>query len=693
MKKLFNVMTSGLVLFASLGQTFICAEDVPNTNQAETLLKDLSAAFKQMIRDEIKTSETAIDIIKSLSPEQRKKVLFETAPFEAWAGHLLKPAAKTLFFGFTCVCLYKIMNKVHNHYSTRNISTPDVDDTTQDAPTGGFETLAGTLSQEILDIVEYIKKPSKLKKFGVKPINGVLLYGPPGNGKTHTVRAIAAEAKANFFFLSATECLIHYHGAGEAKIRNVFEQARQANESGPYKKSIIFIDEIDTFGTKRSGSDSPVSVWNRSLINELLAQMDGFNKNKNITVIAATNTVEDLDKALIRPGRFDRIVHVGNPDYENRIALIKFYSKNKPTTLTDDDIALLATNSEGLSKAEMENIVNEAAVAAMRENADAITLDHYTKALNTVTQAKLSADGYKYDKNEEIPQDGTAQGFQALAGTIEQDVLDAVEFIKEPAKLEKFDIKPPKGYLLYGPPGNGKTHTVRAIAVETEASFFSVSASEFMLPLIGTGEIAIRNLFDKARKSIKSGKYKKSIIFIDEIDTIGTKRNGSNLTRNFLNELLTQMDGFKQDSNIIVMAATNTVEDLDPALTRPGRFDRIIRIDNPDYENRIALIKFYSKNKPTTLTDEDIALLATNSEGLSKAEMKNIVNEAAVAAMRANADSITLDHYTKALQKTLQTKLVTNADRLITKNAHVDHRAQAIKHAQALKESLQAQLA
>ncbi len=283
-------------------------------------------------------------------------------------------------------------------------------------------------------------------------------------------------------------------------------------------------------------------------------------------------------------------------------------------------------------------------------------------SINTITE-KINA--YKAAKKlkDASQEDG---GFKLLAGTIPQEVKDIVEYIKDPSLLEQFGIDMPKGLLLVGPPGNGKTAYARAIAFEAGASFFDASATQFVQTYVGQGPAAVRALFDRARQSIASGAYKKSIIFIDEIDAIGGKRGevgdaggGAQEYRNTLNELLNQMDGFNQDSNIIVIAATNTVAHLDKALVRPGRFDRVIQINNPDYESRIAIIKFYAQNKNHSLKKADFETLARNSEGLSAAEIKNFVNEAAVWAMREKATTMTYAHFAKGLESMIQTKLLT----------------------------------
>ena len=408
----------------------------------------------------------------------------------------------------------------------------------EEASTGvSFADVAGQdeAKESLMEVVDFLHGPEKYAAIGARLPKGVLLVGPPGTGKTLLAKAVAGEAKVPFFSISGSEFVEMFVGMGAAKVRDLF---KQAGEKAP---CIVFIDEIDAIGKKRDTGGLGGNDEREQTLNQLLAEMDGFDSSKGVVLLAATNRPESLDPALLRPGRFDRRVPVELPDLQGRIAILKVHGR----------------------RVHIDGDVDWSAIGA----------------------------------------------------------------------------RLPKGVLLVGPPGTGKTLLAKAVAGEAKVPFFSISGSEFVEMFVGMGAAKVRDLFKQA------GEKAPCIVFIDEIDAIGKKRDTGGLGGNdereqTLNQLLAEMDGFDSSKGVVLLAATNRPESLDPALLRPGRFDRRVPVELPDLQGRIAILKVHGRRVHID-GDVDWSAIARATAGASGAELANIVNEGALRAVRLGRKTVT----------------------------------------------------
>ena len=514
-----------------------------------------------------------------------------------------------------------------------------------------YEDIGG-LSDEIQRLREMIELPMKhpevFERLGIEPPKGVLMYGPPGTGKTLIARAVANESGANFFSIAGPEIMSKYYGESEQRLREIFEQA---NKDAP---SIIFIDELDSIAPKREEVTGEVE---RRVVAQLLTMMDGLEERGQVVVIGATNRIDAIDPALRRPGRFDREIEIGVPDRHERIEIFQIHTRGMPLS---DDVRLeyISDRTHGFVGADISALTKEAAMKALRRYLPRIKLDEAVP-LEILESMNVTGSDFEEALKEvepsamrevmiEIPR----VSWDDVGGLDEakQEIKEAVEWpLKFSDKFEKMSIRPPKGILLYGPPGTGKTLLAKAVATESSANFISVRGPQLLSKWVGESEKAIREVFKKARQVAPS------IIFLDELDAIAPVRGtefGSKTSERVINQLLTELDGVEVLKNVVVIAATNRPEIIDPALIRSGRFDRLVFIGPPSREGRIEIIKINLKNTPYSddVNMEELADLTDNYVG---SDIESLCREAVMLALRENfdAEKVEMKHFKEALKK------------------------------------------
>ena len=491
-----------------------------------------------------------------------------------------------------------------------------------------FDNVAGMNKPKnaLKEIIDYLNDPDRFTRLGGKIPRGVLLVGPSGSGKTLLAKAVAGEGHVPFFSVSAAEFQGEYMGSGVSRVKELFDDAKQK------APCIIFIDELDAIGDREIRGNSEREIT----LNQLLAEMDGYSTNDGVIILAATNRIDSVDKALLRPGRFDRKIYVGFPSEQDRVEIFNLYL-NKIATDNNVDAEELAKLSSGFSGVEIAKTCNEAALSAAGKGQDAVTQDDLKEAI-IVTRKGLE------NKNSVI---GTIT-FDDVAGMEEtkQEVTEIVEFLRNPQKIGALGGRSPRGALLVGPPGTGKTMLARAVAGEANVPFISCSGSEFEEVFVGLGASRVRSLFQEARDKAPC------VIFIDEIDAMGRARNNyhTGSTDQTLNQLLTEMDGFDNETGVMVLAATNREDILDPALTRPGRFDRKVHFNLPSMFEREAIFNVHLK-KITLDPSVDVNALARQTPGFSGADIANLCNEAAINATRLGRESVITEDFLEAFDK------------------------------------------
>lgn len=513
----------------------------------------------------------------------------------------------------------------------------------------GFARFVGPMPNDIKRLVSQIKgnDPAYASlKIGLP--KGILLVGPPGTGKTTIARAISEETNCEFVAISAAEFSSSYVGSGGQKIRDLFNDARELAKNSPSGKTIIFIDEIDSIG-KRQGSSLD------STVTSLLTEMDGFEEDDSIIVLAATNHPGNLDSALLRAGRFSKKIKVGLPDLATRKQLLTFYTKGVSLT-KDVNLDTIAQATNNTSPADLKEIIEKAKNIAITQSKKSIDAQCMIAAIKQSLQERIlkgEKDIQQQIESLDVIFNGktTQNGFKRLAGSIPPEIEDLVKMIKGEVDYKKFGLPFPKGILLAGPPGTGKTALVRALSEEAGCEFVTAKGSSFINLYVGVGADNVRKIFEEAKTKAEGNRYGKTILFIDEIDAIGSRSSsvsGGGETQRTIAELLAQMDGFYQDDSVIVIAATNVPDALDPALRRAGRFDTTIEIPLPDLVKRQALLQHYIKNRP--IASVSVAQLATKMDGFNAADIKETVNAAALLAMRAKQSKITQANLEQAIQ-------------------------------------------
>jgi cell division protease FtsH len=516
-----------------------------------------------------------------------------------------------------------------------------------------FSNVAGAheAKDALQDIVDYLKNPEKYRRIGARLTRGVLLVGEPGNGKTLLAKAIAGEAQCPFLSVSGSDFIEVFVGVGAARIRDLFAQARK------HAPCIIFIDEIDAIGRQRGSGMGGGHDEREQTLNQLLIEMDGFESSGSpIVILAATNMPDVLDKALLRPGRFDRRVDVPFPDTESREEILKIHTK---TVKLSDEVNLheLARDTAGFSGSDLANLVNQAALVASKRGNEVVTPDDFKEAYKKLLKPQeagsgatgaVSTAGRTSSRARMYLPSQVKVNFANVAGAQEakEELQDTVDFLKNPKKYQALGARLPRGVLLVGDPGNGKTLLAKAVAGEANVPFFSASGSEFVEEFVGVGAARVRDLFAQARR------HAPCIVFIDEIDAIGSHRNvDRNSERDqTLNQLLTEMDGFDTNTSIIVMAATNRKDILDKALVRAGRFDREVYVPYPDVKAREEILRVHAKN---TLIDEavDLAKIARGTPGFTGADLANLLNDALIQAAKHGRSKAMIEDFEESRDK------------------------------------------
>ncbi len=505
--------------------------------------------------------------------------------------------------------------------------------------------------QRIREMVELpLRHPELFQRLGIEPPKGIFLYGPPGCGKTLVAKAVASESDANFYVISGPEIMSKFYGESEARLREIFQKAQ---ESAP---SIIFIDEMDSIAPKREEVTGEVE---RRVVAQLLSLMDGMAARGNIIVIGATNRPNAIDPALRRPGRFDREIEIGVPDKTSRHEILQVHTRAMPLTL-DVDLHRLSDICHGYTGADISALCREAAMKALRRYLPSINLEEERVPGEMLEKMQVNLDDFKTAYREITPTamrevyiEVPSVNWADVGGLtdVKQELQEAVEWpIKKPEAFTRVGIRPPKGILLFGPPGCGKTMLARAVATESEANFISIKGPELFSKWVGESEKGIREVFKKGRSAAPS------IVFFDELDSVaprrGTDLGDSGASERVISQLLTEMDGIESLVNVVVIGASNRPDIIDPAILRPGRFDRLIYVPAPDHATRLQILKIHTRNMPLT-PDVDLDQITSKTAGYSGADIEAVCREAGLISLRRDIEtkSVTLEDFRDAMER------------------------------------------
>jgi len=504
----------------------------------------------------------------------------------------------------------------------------------QSVPRITYDDLGG-LKKEVQKIREMIELPMRhpelFEKLGVEAPKGVLMYGPPGAGKTLLAKAVAGETNSHFISLSGPEIMGKYYGESEERLREIF---KQAEENAP---SIIFIDEIDSIAPKREEVTGEVE---KRVVSQLLTLMDGMKSRGKVVVIAATNRPDSIDPALRRPGRFDREIEIGIPDEEGRKEILAIHTRGMPL---NDKVNLdqIAKITHGFVGADLENLAKEAAMRSLRRILPELDLEQEKISSEILQKIVINDEDFR-DALKEVRPSALREVLVQIPNvtwddvggleSLKEELQEAIEWpLKHKDAFEHADVSPPKGILLYGPPGTGKTLIAKAVANTTESNFISIKGPELLSKWVGESEKGVREIFRKARQASPC------IIFLDEIDAIAPSRSSgtsdSHVTERIVSQILTEIDGLEELQNVVVIGATNRIDIVDSALLRPGRFDRIIEVPLPDTKGRENIFKIHTKKKPLA-NDIDFAQLIEKTQGFSGAEIEGVCSRAAITAIK-----------------------------------------------------------
>lgn len=520
-------------------------------------------------------------------------------------------------------------------------------ETLRGVPQVTYEDIGG-LTDEIKKVREMIELPLRhpeiFEKLGVEAPKGVLLYGPPGTGKTLLAKAVANESNAHFISISGPEIMSKFYGESEARLREIFKEAR---EKAP---SIIFVDEIDSIAPKREEVTGEVE---RRVVSQMLSLMDGLEARGKVIVIAATNRPNAIDPALRRPGRFDREIEIKVPDKKGRKDILNIHTRNMPLVTEENDsnyvnIDKIASVSHGYVGADLEYLCKEAAMKCLRRLLPELNMEDEKLPPETLDKLIVNNDDFQKALIEVTPS-GMREVFienpdvkwDDIGGLkeVKQQLQEAVEWpMKYPALYDKLGHRMPRGILLHGPSGVGKTLLAKAVATESEANFVSVRGPELLSKWVGESERGIREIFRRARQASPC------VVFFDEVDSIAPIRGAgaeTAVTERVVSQLLTELDGMENMHGVIVLAATNRADMIDPALLRPGRFDKIIQIPMPDKDSRRQILEITAKSIPAVADKNELDYV-----NLDKiAEMTDGMSGADVAAIANTAVSIVIHEY------------------------------------------------
>jgi transitional endoplasmic reticulum ATPase len=510
----------------------------------------------------------------------------------------------------------------------------------EELPTAGvrYEDIGGLGSelQRIREMIELpLRHPEIFERLGVEAPKGVLLHGPPGTGKTLIAKAVANESGAKFFQIAGPELMSKFYGETEQNLRKVFEDAEKG------APSIVFIDEIDSIAPKREESQGEVE---RRLVAQLLTLMDGLKGRGKVVVIGATNRPNALDPALRRPGRFDREIVIGVPDRDGRLEILQIHTRGMPLA-EDVKLDALADNTHGFVGADLQALAKEAAMRAVRRILPDVDLEAESIPGEVLEKLEVTMDDFLGAFREmepsalrEVLVQTPNVKWEQVGGAEEakRELRQAVEWpLKYKELYQHMRTRPPKGILLYGPPGTGKTLLAKAVATEANANFIAVKGPEFLSKWVGESEKAVREVFRKAREAAPA------IVFFDEIDSIVPARGGgshdSGVTERLVSALLNELDGIEPLHGVLVVGATNRPDILDPALLRPGRFDKSIEVPKPDAKAREDILAIHARGRPLA-QDADLHRLAQETDGLTGAQLEAIVEEASVLAIQDYLD-------------------------------------------------------
>jgi len=532
-------------------------------------------------------------------------------------------------------------------------------------PEINYEDIGG-LKEEIKKIREMVEIPMKhpeiFEKLGVTPPKGVLLHGPPGTGKTLLAKAVANESDAHFILLNGPEIMSKFYGESEKKIRDIFEEAEK---NAP---AIIFIDELDAIAPKREDVGGEVE---RRVVSQILTMMDGLKARGKVIVVGATNRVNAVDPALRRPGRFDREVEITAPDKQGRLSILKIHTRGMPLA-KNVKLERLAGLTHGFVGADLESLTKEAAMNVLRKFLPKLKLDEAEEIPQEILEQLIVEHSNFMDSLKvvrpsamrEVLVETPTVGWNNVGGldSVSQELKEAVEWpMKYSDSFDRMGIRASRGLLLYGPPGTGKTLIAKAVAKESEANFIQIKGPSLLSMWVGKSEEGVRKIFERARQ------VSPCIIFFDEIDALAGKRTagdsgGAKVTERVLNQLLAEMDGLEDLKDILIIAATNRPDMLDPALLRPGRFDKILLVNAPDSKGRENILQIHTKKMPLgddkkefkdKEREEFLKNIADYTEGYTGADLEALVREAGMLALRETlkAKHVQKKHFDDALKR------------------------------------------